>query len=1029
MKKFLLTCFVVSLTIAFAMAQDREVSGRVTAADDGSVLPGVNVVLKGTTIGAVTDSDGRYKLSVPTSGSVLIFSFIGYTNMEVEIASRSVIDVQLETDITQLSEVIVVGYGTQIKQDLTGNIAQVKGDDIKGVPVPNLTQALQGRAAGVFIESQSGRVGEGIKVRIRGTASLSASSEPLYVVDGIPINASTLTNGQTGTAANTGSALASINFNDIESFEILKDASAAAIYGARASNGVVLITTKKGKAGKTSFNLNMQYGTSSPTNKSRGFLNSKEYVELFTEAAERAGSYEYNRLGNPYGWATEQESIDDWVSFVEGRFNRYSGFNDDWQTQKVNTNWENLAYQKNPLTKIINLNASGGTDKTKFFVSGEYNSQDGILIANDFERFSTRVNLEQEATKFFKFGINLSFAKTITHRLTSDNDFGTPMQIVALAPITPVRDADGQLNDRPVTTYYNPLLNLENGHYESTLYRNLGGIYGVFNLAKDLAFRTELGFDLLTQNDDQFFGSKTQSASTNGFGQSDWLRTFNYNTNNYFSYSKTFGSHVIDATLGMSFQKAVTDQTNVTGIEFPTDDLKKLASAGKINGGFSTATQYSFLSYFARANYKLNDRYLLSLSGRVDGSSRFGTSTRYGFFPAASAGWVISNEGFLKNNAIMSFLKFRASYGVIGNAEIGDFNQLGLWQAGIYSAQSTLNPSQLANTKLGWEKTKQTDIGLDFGFWNNRFSGEIDYYIKDTDNLLYFAPVPGTSGFNSRLTNIGAIQNKGFEIVLNSTNIDKGGLRWTTSFNLARNSNKVTKLDGDQKEVLGNDGRYLNSLIIGQPIGVFYGPKFAGVDPANGDALYYMEDGETTTNDYNDAGNFVVGNPNPKFIYGLSNNVSYKGFDLTILFQGVSGNDIINGAGGFMSANANWFDNQTKDQLKRWQQPGDKTRVPELRLGYDNWLNASSRYVYDGSYLRLKTITFGYNLPGDLVNKAKLSSVRVYLTGQNLLTFTDYVGWDPELNADYRASNVNQGGDFYSAPQAKSYVFGLNIGF
>ncbi len=574
MKKFLLIVCASLLSLHAVLAQERTITGKVVASEDGATLPGVNVVIKGTTNGTVTDSNGVYRLAAPASADVIIFSFIGFQTQEVQIGSRTVIDVTMGADVQQLNEVVVVGYGTQIKQDLTGNIASLKGDDVKNIPVPNFTQALQGRAAGVFVESESGRVGEGIKVRIRGSGSLTASNEPLYVVDGIPINTASLTSAQNGTSANNGSALSSINFNDIESFEILKDASAAAIYGSRAANGVVLITTKRGKAGKTNINANVQYGFNSPTNSSRGFLNSEEYIAYFREAATNGAIYDYNRNGNPDGYASEQEAIDDYVGFVEGRFTRYSGHS-DWRTLQTNTNWEKEAFKSNPMVKIVNLSASGGTDKTKFFVSGEYTNQDGILIGNKFDRISTRVNLDQEVSKIFKMGMNMSMARTVTGRVTQDNDFGTPMQIVALAPITPIRDLNGRLYDRPVTTYYNPLINFENGHYKSTIFRNLGGFYGQLNILEGLAFRSEVGFDVLTQNDDQFFGSRTQSRATNGAGQSDWLRTFNYNTNNFFTYSKLIGRHTIDATLGMSFQKATNDQTNVTGQDFPSDDLQK----------------------------------------------------------------------------------------------------------------------------------------------------------------------------------------------------------------------------------------------------------------------------------------------------------------------------------------------------------------------------------------------------------------------------------------------------------------------
>jgi TonB-linked SusC/RagA family outer membrane protein len=1032
MKKNLLFLFVSLLSLQVALAQERVISGKVTSADDGTALPGVNVVVKGTTNGTVTDGDGQFRISAPATAEFLTFSFIGFQTQEVSIANRTVVDVVMAGDVRQLNEVVVVGYGTQIKQDLTGNIASVKGDDLKNIPVPNMTQALQGRAAGVFVESNSGRVGEGIKVRIRGAVSLSGSNEPLYVIDGIPINTSSFNNNQAAGTSNNGSALSSINFNDIESFEILKDAAASAIYGSRAANGVVLITTKRGKAGKTSITANVSYGFNSPTNDNRGFLDAKQYVDYYKQAAINGAKYDYNRNGNPDGYASEQDAIDDYSSIMEGRFTRYSGYS-DWRKLETNTNWEKQAYQKNPMVKMVSLSASGGNDKTRYFMSGDYADQDGILIKNNFNRLSTRMNLDQQVSKSIKVGMNMSIARTVTSRTSNDNDFGTPMQIVALAPITPIRDKDGQLYDRPVTTYYNPLLNAENGHYTATTFRNIGGIFGQWDIVEGLSFRTEAGYDVLTENDDQFFGRRTQSSSTKGYGQSDWLRVFNYNTNNFFTYTKMFGRLSMDATAGMSFQKSTTDVTDVQGQQFPSDDLQKITSAGKITGGTSTQSLYTFLSYFGRVNLKFADKYLLSVSGRIDGSSRFGPDNRYGFFPAASAGWILSEEGFLKGQTTLSFLKPRVSVGTVGNAEIGDYKYQGVWSSDKYNSNATLYPSQLANPKLGWETTTQWDAGIDFGFFNNRLTGELDYYVKYTHGILYNRPVPGNTGFSTLTDNVGKMENKGFEIVLNSVNVQKPNFKWSTSVNLSQNQNKVTQLDGEVTEVPGNDGRFLNSLIVGQPLGVFYGPKYAGVDPANGDALYYKANGETTNN-YNLAGNFVVGNPNPKYYYGITNTFNAFGFDLSVLLQGVQGNSIINGGGGFMSANGDWFDNQTLDQLNSWKKPGDVTQVPEARWNWSglipNGTSASSRYVYDGSYLRVKTVTLGYTFPQAVLSRLKLSQLRLYVTGQNLFTFTNYPGWDPEVNADYRAngSNLNQGNDFYSAPQIKSLIFGLNVG-
>lgn len=1009
MRKLKLLLLGVLLLMGFNAFSQKKISGKVTNARSGTPLPGVSVVVKGTNSGTITDGEGNYSLTAAEDAKTLVFSYLGFGTMEAEITGTSVNAALQEGQSQSLEEVVVVGYGTKIKKDLTGNIARIKGEEIVNTPVPNMTQAIQGRAAGVFVEANSGKVGEGVKVRIRGAGSISASNDPLYVVDGIPIN----------TGGLRGNALADINFNDIETFDILKDASAASIYGSRAAGGVVLITTKKGKQGRTKLNVNMQYGSNKPTNH-RSFLNAKDYVDLIREAAINSDVIEGVDPAHP----------DSWLTFVESRLTRYSGHS-NWRTLETNTDWEKLAYNDDARTKIIDVTASGGNDKTRFYVSGGFSDQEGILILNDFQRISSRFNLEHDASDKVKIGVNFGISRTVGNRNNLDNAFQNPLQLVALAPITPPRNENGELYDRPVTTYYNGLIETEDSRYKSTIFRNIGTAFISYKVIRNLIFRSELGLDMQTQNDDLFRGSRTLTGlSTNGYGSSEWNRDVSLNTNNYFSYVKSFGEHALDATVGMSYQKYTSDYSSVTGEDFPVDALQKLASAGKITGGSSTLTESAIASYFARANYKFKNRYLLSVNGRVDGSSRFGKDNKFGFFPAVSAGWIISEESFMATSNLISFLKLRGSYGITGNdAGFGNFPQLGLFGAAKYNNQSGLVPTQLANPKLKWEKSQQLDIGLDFGLFNNKISGEIDYYIRKTEDLIYNVPVPSTTGFTTQTVNIGSMENKGFEFVLNVNNITAGDFRWSSSLNLARNINKITRLDGDQTLLPGNDGRFLNSMIVGEAIGVLYGPKFAGADPANGDALYYEQDGKTTTNDYNDAGNFVVGNPNPDWIGGFNNTFSYKGIELSILFQGVFGNQITNGAGGFMSASFDWFDNQTSDQLRRWRNPGDITDVPQLRLGYGNGIGASSRYVEDGGYVRLKNVTLAYNLSPAILSKIKMQSLKIYVTGINLATFTDYTGWDPEVNTDYRATNRNQGGDFYAAPQIKSVTFGINLGF
>jgi TonB-linked SusC/RagA family outer membrane protein len=1008
----------------FVYAQQKTITGKV-AGEDGAPLAGATVLAKGSKSSAITDASGKFTLSVNDKVKTLIISYVGLATQEVAVNSNN-ISIQLKANASQVGEVVVVGYGQTVKRELTSSVAKVKGSEVANTPVPNFVQGIQGRAAGVFVESQSGKVGEGIKVRVRGAASISASNAPLYVIDGIVMNTGSL----------SGNALTDINFNDVESFEVLKDAAATAIYGSRGANGVIILTTKKGKAGKAKFSVNMQYGRNSPTNK-REFLSGSEYIDYYRNAAINAAKYHFNRAGNSQGFTSEQAAIDYMVGEVENIFDLFSG-GVDWRKTPVNTNWQDWAFQQAE-THLLEINASGGTDKSKYFVSGSYNNQDGILFSNNFKRYSGRLNFDQELTKRLNIGLNTNVSRSDALRVAGDNGFNTPMQIVALAPITPVRNNSGAFFDRPVTFYYNPLIETVNASNTSSSFRIINTAYGQLKLSNSLSFRSEFGLDLLSQYDKQFNGRKTITGEgTNGVGSASFLQSLRYNTNNYFSYSKNFlKNHEISATGGFAFEKLTSDISSVEGQEFPNDDLRNVANASKITGGTSSLSELALLSYFGRLNYKFKDKYLLGFSARTDGSSVFGEKKRFGFFPAVSAGWVISEESFLSNVKQISFLKLRGSYGRMGNQQgFGNYAWRGVFGTGRYAGSPSLDPGTLANDLLTWETSNQLDFGFELGLLDNRIVLEMDYYNKKSARngagFIYNYPLPLTSGFSSIVRNIGEIENKGIEITLNTVNVSKRDFRWTTSLNVSLNRNKLLKIDGQQDTLPANSNRFMNALIVGQPIGVHYGPRFAGVDPANGDALYYRQDGKTTTNDYNDAGRFVVGDPNPKWFGGVTNTFTYKSFELSLLFQGVFDYEVVNGAGGFMSSGGDWVDNQTRDQLNGWKKPGDITNVPEARFNYFFDFpspKVSTQYMEDASYVRLKQLTLTYNFPKLLLNKLSLSSGKLFFTAVNLFTWTNYTGWDPEVSSDDFSSNVSQGNDFYTAPQIRSYAFGINIGF
>lgn len=1011
-------------------AQEVRVSGQVTSAEDGSMLPGVSVQVKGTTSGTQTDASGNYVISVPSSNSVLVFSFVGLVSQEITVGNQTVLDVALASDLRTLSEVVVTGFGSQIKRDLTGNIAQVKGQDIENMPVASVDAALQGRAAGVYINTGSGKLGEAVTVRIRGNSSISASSQPLYVIDGTPV-----TTSDQGNYGGETNPLADINPNDIESIEILKDASAGAIYGSRAANGVVLITTKRGKAGKTNVSINYQMGVSEATRRVR-FMNAEEYVNFFTRAAntrDRISGYDY-------------DDPDSYTQYMlgPGGFLDYYSYGTFGTPQQGSYDWQEQAFQKGPMQQL-DFQMNGGSDKTRFFVSGQYLNQTGTIVGNNLDRISGRMNLDHKAYNWLTVGLSMGLARTNNRRIPGDNAFSNPMQMAALTPLTPFTDPETGLiagtppGDVNLPLYYNPLLSVNYAKFLQVSYRNLTSAYAQVNFTPDLRFRSELGIDLLNQNEEGYYQSQTVrniATASNGLGNNYSTFVTNYNTNNFLTYDKLLGLHEIGATLGMSYQQSQTKRNFVEGTQFPSNSYQKIASAATKSDGSSSETNFRFLSYFLRVNYKFSDKYLLSVSGRVDGSSRFGSNSRYGFFPAVSAGWVLSEENFLKNNNTLSFLKLRASYGLTGNSEIGDFPQLGLYSGDAgYAGAAGQRPSQIGNPDLRWEETLQADFGLDFGLLNNRINGEIDYYVKNTSGLLLNVNVPSTTGFLSQVRNIGKLENKGVELVINTQNT-VGAFKWNTSFNVGSNRNKVTDIQG---QIIEGGVRSMSRVMEGQPVGVFYTVEYAGVDPNNGDALFYKNtenpdgsvDRSTVTNaGYNTAQRVVVGNPNPKLVGGITNTISFKGIDFSIFFNGVSGNAInFYGVGQYSSANGIYEDNQTADQLNAWTPENPNTDVPEARFYRSNGNQASSRYIYDGSYLRLRTLTLGYTLPKSLTSRIKTERVRVYLSGLNLATFTNYKGWDPEVRTDYNANTYAMGNDFYTPPQPRTVLVGINVGF
>jgi TonB-linked SusC/RagA family outer membrane protein len=986
MKRILsLLLFGMLCTVQILSAQTT-VTGRVTDSRDGSPLSGVTVSIKNTNVSATTGTDGTFSLAAPAN-SALLFSYVGYQTLERQ-ASAASMNISLAQGTNSLTEVVVVGYGTRSKRDVTSSISKITNRDFQNLPLPSFESALQGRAAGVFINQGSGKLGQGLNVRVRGISSISANQQPFIVIDGVPVVSQSL-----GSSTEPDNPLATINPDDIESIEVLKDAASSAIYGARASNGVILITTKSGRAGKTRVNFGYFTGWSRPTKKQQ-FLNADQYRELFTAAAENEGLVAADEFEGETG-------------------------TDDWNSTH-NTNWADQAFQDGSVTQY-NLSLAGGDAKTRFLLSSSWNDQKGIVLLNRLNRGTVRLNLDHTLNSRIKLGANLSLTKSDNDRVPGDNAFTNPLQINALPPVQALRDADGAFN--PNTLYYNVLIEQGNSENIATTYRSISSAFGELNITPGLTFRSQVGLDFNNLQERQFEGSQTLDGAPGGLAFENQVTSNIVTFTNTLNYRKAFNErHNFEGLIGTEYQRGNSSGASVQGRAFPNNRFTKIASAAIIESGSSTETAFSFVSYFARANYKFLDRYLLGASFRVDGSSRFGRENRYGTFPSLSAGWIISEEGFLKNSNILTFLKLRGSIGRTGNAEIGNFSSRSLFAASAYADVAGLVTSQIGVEDLRWERTDQMDIGLDYGLFDGRISGEIDYFKKNTKDLLLNVPVNSTNGYTNITKNIGSMENTGWEFVLNG-NVLTGDFKWTVSANISTYENKVTKLVAP----VPPGQRTLGRLAVGQPFGQFYGRKYAGVDPANGDALYFKADG-TTTKVVSLSADTILGNPNPDYYGGFNNRFSYKGFDLDVQCQFVKGADVYNIAGFFQSVNGDYFDNQTVDQMGYWKKPGDITDIPQPRLYGGNGAGKSSRWVQDGSYFRVKTVNFGYNIPRNVLNRVKVESARVYVAGTNLLTSTRYKGYDPEVNTTY-IGTLNLGHDFYTPPQARTISVGVNIGF
>lgn len=1079
MRKLLTILLATILIVPLAWAQERAVTGTVTSSEDGMPLPGVSVLVKGTTIGAVSDVNGNYKVNVLSGSDVLIFSFIGYNAREVAIGSQSKIDVVMDVNIAQLQEIVVTGYGSQVKRDVTGAITQVKAKDIVNFKAPSVDAMLQGQGTGIQVNQATGVPGGPVRVMIRGTSSVSSGTEPLWVIDGIPVDASPSGIGGAGRGTIPQNPLAAINPNDIESIEVLKDAAATAIYGSRGSNGVILVTTKNGKGSTGTISVDYQAGVTSLTKtpEQMGFANSSQWLDLINLSRNNIG------LTSPI-----QDNLNALTVNNVGpvRLNA---------SQLANTFWFDEILRDNGGFQEVNVSSSKGFDKGSMFISGNYRKDDGILRNNAFERASFRANLEYEPMNDLKVGVRLTSAYTKNQMVLnggapSGNDViasgGFGAAATTALPIYPVF-APGEAG-----VYFNPTSgsNLA-ATYDRSLYRSefqqyrmLGGVYADYNIkyVKGLSVRTEWSADI--QNGNRLFWAAATLRPV-GINYSDLniSTTQNFNYNFFSTYNRKFGTdHDINIVAGVESQRFSGRGANLFGegipglnqdFGSPTAPITRAPSAGF--GG-----ERYIRGYFSRVNYKFKDRYLVGGSFRRDGVSIFTPENRWSNFAAASVGWIISEESFLKSVDFVNLLKLRGSFGQTGNQNIDpNTTFLGTVDWPRYgSAAGSQIVNRLAVTTLTWETTNAYDVGLDFELFNNRISGSVGYYRQEARDLLFQVPVAPSVGLNfggnNIWANVGDMRNHGLELSLNTVNLDINGFRWTSNFNFTTNDNRLTainpELDARGQGIVSG----MTRNISGRPISTFFTAEYAGIDPQTGVAYIYEIDvarfnatGETVktgnvipASGANIQNNRILQDKTglPKFFGGVTNSFSYKGFELMAMFTFQGGNWIYDNpeVGNLQPGLGNG--NLRTDLIgNTWTAPGQVTPYPRLmwnnRQNLDNFglpiflangtanynqdygfsgdARALDRYLYRGDFLRLRTLQVAYTLPSELISKMRVKNMRVFVAGNNLLTITGYRGWDPEiLNfGGIQARNLEQGSAGNILPQLRTWTAGLSLTF
>lgn len=988
--------------------QEKTVTGKVTDST-GTSLPGVTVVVKGTAIGMITNADGAYSLSNVPDNATLVFSFVGMKTIEFSVSGKSVINVTLIEETIGIEEVVAIGYGTMKKSDLTGSVASVKSDQLVSFPTSGAIQALQGRAAGVQISANNGNPGGSLKVRVRGGTSINASSDPIFVVDGF-----------------VGGILPPPE--DIESIEVLKDASATAIYGSRGANGVIMVTTKKGIKGKTKIEFNTSYSLQNEI-KRLDLLNARQYTEITKEA------------------------FPNYVS---------SGASTDWQDVIFRTG----------TVQNHQLSFSGGSDNVNYYISGLFYDQEGVIIGSEYKKYSVTSNINLNATEKLKIGLNIFGERSVTDGVpTQDGSGGVDGAGVIGSALKFMPDQGIYRDNGTYTTaaMHDPIDNpfaiieeYENNIIGDRLQANFSAEY---RLLKGFSFKTTFGASTSnTRNGEYYTTLLNKGRSYGGLGTISSSKNTRLASENYLSYNTTFASvHKFGAMGGYSYQTYRNEDWMSSGSKFITDAV----SYWNLGGGAvpqipsSSLTEGKLASFYSRLNYGFNDKYLITFNARYDGSSNFSKNHKWAFFPSGAIAWNMKNEEFMRNIPVINQWKWRGSYGITGNQAIEAYQTLARL-TNTYSivngvAVNAVRPSTVANDDLTWETTAQFDFGTDIGLFDNRLNLTVDYYRMVTSDLLFSVPLPQYSGYSTQLKNIGKVENKGFEFTV-SGKILTGQVKWNMDVNLSANRNEILELPDGKDILYGSGPGHLISLgntqilKVGAPVGSMYGYIYDGVyqegdtfipgsgfEQVAGGEKYRDIDGKKDENGnltgepdglLNSSDQTIVGNPHPKFFYGFNNELKWKSFDLNIFIQGSQGNDILSYTLLELETLGKPI-NSTTRALDRWTPTNTDTDVPKKTAARSE--RVSTRWIFDGSYLRVKNIMLGYNMPKSVLDMLNIEKLRLYVSAQNMLTITNYRGFDPEVN--YRGSgsgqqsNRNQGLDYASYPNAKSYTVGLNIVF